>query len=70
MQRIGEGVLSRICEERGLEKRFRFGFHLPPYNSVDHIHLHCFIEPLSGWMYNRVHYGVLFKGVEGVLERL
>ncbi|XP_056851372.1 bifunctional adenosine 5'-phosphosulfate phosphorylase/adenylylsulfatase HINT4-like isoform X2 [Raphanus sativus] len=23
----------------------RFGFHQPPFNSVDHLHLHCFALP-------------------------
>ena len=23
----------------------QFGYHLPPFNSVDHLHLHCFALP-------------------------
>lgn len=26
----------------------RFGFHIPPFTSVDHIHLHCFGLPFKG----------------------
>ncbi|CAO1623866.1 unnamed protein product [Parajaminaea phylloscopi] len=25
----------------------RFGFHIAPFNSVDHLHLHCFQEPMT-----------------------
>lgn len=25
----------------------RFGYHLPPFNSVDHLHLHAFALPFS-----------------------
>lgn len=26
-----------------------FAFHAPPYNSVDHLHLHCMAPPFTGW---------------------
>lgn len=33
----------------------RFGYHLPPFNSVDHLHLHCFGLPFApawkAWKY-------------------
>ena len=70
MHKIGEKVLNDICEKKGLEKQFRFGFHLPPINSIDHIHLHCFIEPLSAWKYNTLLYGWLFNTVDQTLEKL
>ena len=70
MRKIGEKVLNKICEEKGVEKNFRFGFHLPPVNSIDHLHLHCFIEPLSGFKYNKIDYGWLLNSVEDVIKKL
>ncbi|KAF8059125.1 HINT4 [Scenedesmus sp. PABB004] len=34
--------------------RLKFGFHRPPFRSVDHLHLHCFVLPLrwqAAWKY-------------------
>ena len=71
MRNLGEKVLNEECERRGIEeRRFRFGFHLPPVNSVNHLHLHCFIEPLTAWRYNRVLYGWLMNSVDDVLAKL
>lgn len=30
-------------------KQRKFGFHYPPFNSVMHIHLHCFELPHTWW---------------------
>ena len=27
----------------------RFGYHLRPINSVDHIHMHCLVAPYVPW---------------------
>ncbi|CAN6723243.1 unnamed protein product [Malus baccata var. baccata] len=27
--------------------QYRFGFHQPPFNSVNHLHLHCFALPYT-----------------------
>ena len=35
----------------------RFGYHEPPINSVDHLHLHCLVLPISKPFYDRMLYG-------------
>lgn len=70
MQKIGEKVLDKICEDKNLAKQYRLGFHLPPINSVDHLHLHCFVEPLQSWRYSWLHYGKLFNSVDDILHKL
>lgn len=64
MKQIGEKVLNGICDRLKIEERqFRFGFHLPPFNSIDHLHLHCFIEPIDSFKYNRLFYGYFLNSV-------
>jgi sulfate adenylyltransferase (ADP) / adenylylsulfatase len=50
MELIGKKVLERPESEGKLSSRYLYGFHVPPFNSVDHLHLHCFALPfLDGW---------------------
>ena len=44
MARIGSKLLSSIEPHRD----HKFGFHVPPWNSVDHLHMHCFALPHRG----------------------
>ncbi|TYI70249.1 hypothetical protein E1A91_D08G208100v1 [Gossypium mustelinum] len=43
MINVGETLLRRDAPQ---SNQYRFvGFHQPPFNSVDHLHLHCFALP-------------------------
>ena len=44
MRRIGSKLLTSLEPQR----QHKFGFHVPPWNSVDHLHLHCFALPHRG----------------------
>lgn len=33
----------------GIFFRAKFGFHIPPFNSIDHLHLHCILLPFLPW---------------------
>ncbi|PKA61086.1 14 kDa zinc-binding protein [Apostasia shenzhenica] len=41
---VGISLLQKDAPE---SKLFRFGFHQPPFNSVNHLHLHCFALPFT-----------------------
>ncbi|KAJ4950795.1 hypothetical protein NE237_027627 [Protea cynaroides] len=44
---VGQTLLRRDAPD---SKQYRFGFHQPPLNSVNHLHLHCLALPFKpGW---------------------
>ncbi|XP_057860098.1 bifunctional adenosine 5'-phosphosulfate phosphorylase/adenylylsulfatase HINT4 isoform X3 [Cryptomeria japonica] len=44
MLKIGQSLLQRDAPGA---LQYRFGFHQPPFNSVNHLHLHCFALPYT-----------------------
>ncbi|GJN02219.1 hypothetical protein PR202_ga19549 [Eleusine coracana subsp. coracana] len=42
MVKVGKDLLNRDAPN---SEEHRFGFHQPPFNSVDHLHLHCLALP-------------------------
>lgn len=41
---VGRALLQRDAPNA---QQHRFGFHQPPFNSVNHLHLHCFALPYT-----------------------
>uniref|UniRef100_A0A5B7BPB4 Putative histidine triad nucleotide-binding protein 3 isoform X2 n=1 Tax=Davidia involucrata TaxID=16924 RepID=A0A5B7BPB4_DAVIN len=44
MLNVGQTLL---CRDAPQSKLYRFGFHQPPLNSVNHLHLHCLALPFT-----------------------
>ncbi|XP_039121232.1 bifunctional adenosine 5'-phosphosulfate phosphorylase/adenylylsulfatase HINT4 isoform X4 [Dioscorea cayenensis subsp. rotundata] len=58
--------------KRGVDDH-QFGFHQPPFNSVDHLHLHCFALPyIPRWKHMKyISLGSIgFIEAEKLLERI
>ncbi len=53
MQKIGESSLRQFTSK---EDGDQYCFHVPPYNSVDHLHLHCIGNTIQMDAWNRVKY--------------
>ncbi|GBG25240.1 Histidine triad nucleotide-binding protein 3 [Hondaea fermentalgiana] len=54
----------------GDESSWRFGFHIPPYNSIEHLHMHCLAGKSS--FRGKVKFGIPFFFADGsaVLKEL
>ncbi|KAH1157336.1 hypothetical protein GLYMA_11G032300v4 [Glycine max] len=44
MLEVGKTLLNRDAPQ---SQQYRFGFHQPPLNSVNHLHLHCLALPYT-----------------------
>ncbi|KAJ1272028.1 hypothetical protein BS78_06G171700 [Paspalum vaginatum] len=71
MVKVGKDLLKQDAPN---SEEHRFGFHQPPFNSVDHLHLHCLALPfMPSW--RQVKYTPLgplggFIEAEKLLERI
>ncbi|KAF1002173.1 bifunctional adenosine 5'-phosphosulfate phosphorylase/adenylylsulfatase HINT4 isoform X1 [Apium graveolens] len=71
MYDVGRTLLRRDAPQ---STRYRFGFHQPPLNSVNHLHLHCLALPFTP-RWKSIKYFPLgplggFIEVEKLLQRL
>ncbi|GLT78397.1 hypothetical protein SLA2020_499340 [Shorea laevis] len=68
---VGQTLLRKDAPEA---EQFRFGFHQPPFNSVNHLHLHCFALPfIPRWKHIKyISLGPLggFIEAEKLLEKI
>ncbi|XP_050375723.1 bifunctional adenosine 5'-phosphosulfate phosphorylase/adenylylsulfatase HINT4 [Argentina anserina] len=62
MLEVGKALIQRDAPQ---SHQYRFGFHQPPFNSVNHIHLHCFALPYTP-RWKRIKY--LSVGSFGFIE--
>ena len=78
MQRIGHKLLDEAQQQdvqAGIAEAHServVGFHLPPFNSVAHLHLHCLGLPFTPWWQRArflPHLGT-FATVETVLQQV
>ncbi|KAL3598632.1 hypothetical protein D5086_006550 [Populus alba] len=70
MLNVGKTLLHQDAPQ---SKDYRFGFHRPPFNSVDHLHLHCLALPfIPRWKHVKYmslgHHG--FVEAEQLLEKI
>ncbi|XP_047172605.1 bifunctional adenosine 5'-phosphosulfate phosphorylase/adenylylsulfatase HINT4 isoform X1 [Vigna umbellata] len=63
MLEVGKTLLLRDAPQ---SQQYRFGFHQPPLNSVNHLHLHCLALPYTPSRWRSIKY--LSFGPLGFIE--
>jgi len=66
LQKAGEKILARDFPK----DEHRFGYHAAPLNSVNHLHLHCLVLPLTIKYYDEVVYGENLTSTETLIDKL
>ncbi|CAG9325972.1 unnamed protein product [Blepharisma stoltei] len=46
---------QRLLQDRHPNQKYIFGFHVPPRNSIDHLHMHCIVPPIKSFFGKIVH---------------
>lgn len=62
----GETLLKRLRPNES----YRFGYHEPPMNTVEHLHLHCIVLPITSDYLNKVIYGFKLTPTDKVIEKI
>ncbi|KAF9262428.1 HIT-like protein [Marasmius fiardii PR-910] len=57
---IGHRILDELCGSSAT-KSTRMGFHIPPFNSVQHLHMHIQVLPYKNW-FRAKKYPISFGG--------
>ena len=47
-----------------------FGFHVPPFNSIEHLHLHCIVPPYKNYYYYFVNTYIMFLSLDDCIENI
>ncbi len=48
----------------------RYGYHAAPLNSVNHLHLHCLVLPITQKFYDEVIYGENLTHTQALIDKL
>ena len=66
IQKAGEDLLKKLWPDES----YRFGYHEPPMNSVDHLHLHCLVPPIKVKYLDHVVYGIKLAPTDKIISKI
>lgn len=66
LQDAGEALLKK----RRPNDKYRFGYHEPPMNSIDHLHLHCIVLPITSDYLDKVIYGFKLTPTAKIIAKI
>ena len=51
------------------DKDVNFGFHIPPFNVINHIHMHCIVEPYNSCLNSLVNKCIM-RSLDKVIDNI
>lgn len=54
----------KVGKEIGKGNKYRLGFHIPPFFSIEHLHLHVCIEPCDSLWKSWVKFGLILRDID------
>ncbi len=66
MEEAGKALLKK----RRPNAEYRFGYHEPPKNTIDHLHLHCIVLPITNPYLNGVVFGKFLTKTETIIAKI
>jgi len=66
LEEAGQALLKK----RRPDDSYRFGYHEPPMNTIDHLHLHCIVLPIQTPYLNGVIYGEKLASTQKIISKI
>lgn len=63
-------LIETYADEGVTKENIIFGFHIPPFTSISHLHMHCVIPPYNNWYYVLMNDYLIFRNLETVIDNL
>ncbi|CAB4437801.1 unnamed protein product [Rhizophagus irregularis] len=75
MKEVGLNIIScrlnKSVDELNKGKTYQMGFVSPPFNSINHIHLHILSKPVTTWWPKSLAFGkFIFKDIDDVISKM
>ena len=71
MREMATNYLFETYRNEGLTKdNIVFGFHIPPFTSISHLHMHCVILPYNNFYYVIMNDYLILRTLDKVIDNL
>jgi len=71
MKEMAIEYLTKTFKDEGVTKDIiKFGFHVPPFTSIPHLHMHCIVPPYNNYYYVVMNDYLILRNADDVIANL